>query len=372
MHVDKFVGNFNQINALLYWLNIRYGANTDSTHWFNAFNPKDFKYALIMSNSGNGKSYLTELLAKDFNVELFTINPLNLTNENEMNNFIKSINMQTLSGKQKIIFIDDLDDFPINYKKKLIEIKELSRYPIIYTSTLYMKDIGTVNVKKQDNNNNKQTFTYLKDGFIVKIHKPLTSELEEFLKQKALGDVPESIIKKIAEESKSVRSAVNSLHNHSINELVEPHKTFRDLVNDTKHRRLSKPLDKRLLNVLFTSITGYNDDAKNVMFRFAEFDYLINRCWSQVGIQKINPFIINHMNEHIEDVLNYTYKSSIKEQLKQKTYVPSKKQVCFNDTKHDEKIDEQQIMSHIKMNKTKSNTKKDNKSTIATIDKWGI
>ena len=323
MYVDKFIGSFNQIDALMYWLNIRYGAKSQPKHWFDAFNPNDFKFVLILSDSGNGKSYLVELLSKDFNVELFTITSSNLINENDMNNFIKSINMQTLDGRKKIIFIDDLDEFSIKYKKKLIEIKELSVYPIIYTSTLYI-NLGNINTEKQNKNTNKQSFTYLNDGFIVKLHKPLASELEKFLKEKSLTDISDDIIKKISLESKSVRSAINSLINYSVNELVEPHKTFRDLVNDTKHRKLSKPLNTKLLNVLVNSIKDYSDDSKKLLFRLAEFDYLMNRNWSQVGRRDIHQFIVNNMKENVEN-LEYTYKQTAEETSKQKVYVPSKK-----------------------------------------------
>lgn len=327
MYVEEFVGAFHQIDALMYWLNIRYGAQANPNHWFDEFNPQHFKFALITADSGNGKTYLGELLSKDFNVELFNINPANLINDDDMNNFFKSINMQTLDNRKKLIFIDDLDEFPSKYRKKLIDLKEISRFPIIYTSTLYMKDIGMIDTKKQSRNKKRKSFIYLKDGFIVKIHKPLSSELQKFLEKKSLDKVPENVVEKIANDSKSVRSALHSLINYSVNELVEPHKTFRDLVNDVKHQRLGKPLDNTLLKILVGSINDYSNDAKKVMFRCADFDYWINRKWNEVGRKTIHPFIVNHLNEPLETSITYRYKPK-KERYKEKEIiVPSKQRV---------------------------------------------
>lgn len=327
MYVEEFVGAFHQIDALMYWLNLRYGAQANPNHWFDEFNPQHFKFALITADSGNGKTYLCELLSKDFNVELFNINPSNLSNNDDMNNFLKSINMQTLDNRKKLIFIDDLDEFSSKYRKKLIDLKELSRIPIIYTSTLYMKDIGMINTKKQSRNKKKKSFTYLKDGFIVNIHKPLSSELKKFLQKKALDDVPENIIEKIANKSKSVRSAINSLINYSVNELVEPHKTFKDNVNDIKYQRLDKPLDNTLLKILFDSINDYDDAAKKVMFQCADFDYLMNRKWNEVGRRTIHPFIVNHINESLEKTITYRYKPKEGYHKEKEIIVPSKKLV---------------------------------------------
>jgi len=327
MYVEKFIGAFHQIDALMYWLNIRYGAQANPNHWFDEFNPQHFKFALITSDTGNGKTYLGELLSKDFNVEMFNINSSNLVNDDDMNNFFKSINLQTLDNRKKLIFIDDLDEFSLKYRKKLIELKTISRFPIIYTSTSYMKDIGMIDTKKQSRNKKRKSFIYLKDGFIVKIHKPISSEIKKFLQKKAFNDIPEDVIEKIANESKSVRSAINSLINYSVNELVEPHKTFKDNVNDIKYQRLDKPLDNTLLKVLFDSINGYNDDAKKVMFRCADFDYWMNRKWNEVGRRHINPFIINHLSEPLKKTITYRYKSK-KERYKEKeVIVPSKQLV---------------------------------------------
>lgn len=324
MYVEQFAGNFSQINAIMYWLNRFYGGDCDNSYWFDEFidGPKSNKFILIIADSGNGKTYLPELISKDFKIELLHITPFDINNGDDLNNFIKSINMMTLDGKEKLVLIDDIDEYYSTYKNKLISIKEHSRFPIIYTSKTPIK-ISEVDTEKQKRNKNLKNFTYLKDGIIVRIHKPTPSEIKSLLEKKSIKDVPYDIVEKISQESKSVRSAINSLQNYSVNKLVEPYKTIRDLVNDVKKRDLKEPMDDSLLKVVFDSVQGFDEDSMKVMLRLSDYDYQINRCWMHTGQKPIHPFIVNHMKEPIEKVLSYRYKPKIEDE--NKVYAKSKK-----------------------------------------------
>jgi len=286
MSVSDFVGNFSKVNILANWLNEFFHEKTEATK----------RYAIITGNSGNGKSLLPKLLAEDFDTELFVISPIDIAGENDLYNVIKSINLQSFTHKQKIILIDDINEFSQKNRTKLCELNSI--YPIIYTCET---------IVKLDNE-------FTNGALLIKIKKPVTSKLIEHLKKKSKEmniDVSDLVLQEIGQESKSVRSAELSLFTALTNDLSKPYQSHYDILKSIKARRLDQPITRLNKHWIFNSIKGYDSNALAMMQRFADFDYRI-----KVQFQDIEPYLVNNMIESIERVTfeerKFTFKSNKK------------------------------------------------------------
>jgi len=279
MKLEDFLGSYKQIQILVEWLNRYYHEPTAEIS----------NYVIIWGPPGNGKSLLPELLAKEFGIDLFKITPLDSLN---INDIIKSVNVTSFDGSNhKLILVDDLDEYPIRVRTELCKIPEISNHPIIYTC------------KVAPYKNEKFIRGSLKDvkGKLIYIGKPLTSELLEYLKTKS--NLPIEQLDKIARESRSVRSALLSIHNQSVNTLTNPIDSLGTLLRKVNNRCVDKPLDRYTIETVFKSIRGYGKDELKVMLKFAEFDYR-----AKGKFEDIDPIFINEMLEPIEKVkLEYQY-----------------------------------------------------------------
>ena len=338
--VRNFIGNSNAKGAIINWLNYHFHSTAtvkckkcgspvmfkgDTEHVFcpkcNSRVDVDIKdYVFLYGNSGNGKSYLPELLANSFEVELFRITPLDIQSTNNLNEIIKSINMGTLSGKKhKIILIDDVDEYSSRYKMGLYEIGALSRHPVIYTSK---RDLYPLYQTKYKNAKKYHTILeFIKNGLIVRVYKPTTSEMFGHLK--TISDLPDDVLKTIARESKSFRSAVLSTYTANVNDLVTPVQSKRELLKSVKERRFKQTLrldnwsnvDEITLMDIFKCIKGYDDNAVALSEKLADFDYRM-----RVLFEEIDPYFVNDMIEPIETIdIDWAWK-------KRKNRVKSKKQ----------------------------------------------
>jgi len=302
MSVSDFVGNFSKVNILANWLNEFFHEKTEATK----------RYAIITGSSGNGKSLLPKLLAEDFDTELFVISPIDIAGENDLYNVIKSINLQSFTHKQKIILIDDINEFSQKNRTKLCELNSI--YPIIYTcETIANLDNEFTNGSLKHQNR------------IIKVKKPVASKLVEYLEKKSKEmniDISDSAIQEIAQESKSVRSAELSLYTALTNELSKPYQSHLDILKSIKARRLNQSITRLNKHWIFNSIKGYDSNALALMQRFADFDYRI-----KVQFQDIEPYFVNNMIESIEKVVfeehefvfkNYKKKPKTKQEKEKK------------------------------------------------------
>jgi len=279
--INDFLGNQTQVKQLCDWLNKFYHEPTSEVQG----------YAIVYGPSGNGKTLLGKLLANSFEVELMLFTPL----DTNVDDIIKSINMKTLDGMEhKLILIDDLDEFPSNMKKKLFELSNISNHPIIYTCKgLFFPP------------------EFISKGLVVKIKKPLTTEIYDHLK--TISNLPPEKLMEIAKDSPSVRSAELSTYNASVNDLTNPTQTNYDVFKNAKARSLSGNLGRGKVAYLFSCIEGYDLDALKVRGKFAEFDYR-----TKVKFEEIDSYFINYMREPIEKVLKYQ-KYNEKEKDKEKS-----------------------------------------------------
>lgn len=297
--IDEFIGNEETVKIIGDWLSAYYN------------NPKNVsnKYAIIFGNSGNGKTFLVSILAKLYRVELFYITPDDVTNELDANNIYKSINLKTLDNTtNKLILIDDVDEITeSSFKELMFSVPKMSIYPVIYTSKSYylQKEFIDGSLKKIVLDNKG----HVKKTELLKVVKPLTSILEEYLKRKAerIGvKVSDEVLHDIALNSKSVRSAELSLYNQVVNDVLNPEKTKYELLKSISARKLQEPLTRENINMIFKSIKGYDENALRVMLKFAEFEYRI-----RVKNEDIDPLFVNEMIEPLEKVkFEYEYESS--------------------------------------------------------------
>jgi len=284
--LQTFVG-FDTKKQVVNWLNEFFHKKTEKTK----------PYCILHGTSGNGKTILPKLLAEEFDAELFYICPLDIQNNTDLNNIIKSLNTQSLTHRKKIIHVDDVDEFHYNYKSKLVET--ISIYPVIYTCNLikgFSEDFGT-------------------NGLRVFMRKPITSEILKFLE--TISDLPIETLDNIARNSKSMRSAVLSTYTGELNELRHPTVSMKEFLWNVKKRDIDDVLNRGKISYIFKSIRGYDSDALKVMNRFADFDY---RC--RVKFEEIDSYIVNNMIEPIEKI-DMDYES--KKKYKKNIYQPEKK-----------------------------------------------
>lgn len=320
--VRNFIGNSKAKEDIVNWLNYHFHSTAtvkckkcgfpimfkgDTEHMFcpkcNSRVNVDIKdYVFLYGSSGNGKSYLPELLANSFEVELFRITPLDIQSTNDLNNVIKSINMGTLSGKRhKIVLIDDIDEYSNHYKMGLYGIGSMSRHPVIYTSK---RDLYPQYQTKQGSAKKYNTVVdFIKNGQPIRLYKPTTSEMLEHLK--TVSNLPDDVLNTISRESKSFRSAVLSTHTANINDLVTPTQSKREILRSVKERRFKQTLrlnnwstdNEITLMDIFKCINGYDDNAVALSEKLANFDYRM-----RVLFEEINPCFVNEMIEPIETI----------------------------------------------------------------------
>jgi len=225
------------------------------------FNNQHSKQIILTGPPGNGKTYLIQLLAEKYDYHLQTIDPYDITNKNDFNNIIKTLNLLPIDcqQKKKLVLIENLDEFHKNYRTRLFEMHTVCNYPIVFTGH---KMNSYVPVK------------YRNKIEIFRIKKPAKTKIKFLLKQKIQElniEMDDEILDKIAEKSPSVRSAINSLYNSSPNEITNPLPTFREQIDNIKHNNLKEDVNLKLLYCIFGNVTDYK-----TMSILAEFDLLLN------------------------------------------------------------------------------------------------
>jgi len=289
--VKDFVGNEIQVHKICNWLNKLYHNEKNDIS----------NYAIIHGFSGNGKSFLVELLANDFNVELFKITPFELNSETNLNNFIKSINIKTLTGKKnRLIFIDDFDEFDWKYRKKLYDIPDISIYPVIYSTKTFSID--------------KNFYQFYKKALTISLSKPRMGDMIKYIKNKLPFYYDKTKVEQILKESNSFRSAVLSVYNMSVNNLTNPTVSKQSFISSVNRKVTNKNLTSNDVKLIFDSIRGYDINSMKVMMKFAEFDYRLKGKFERTegeSYPAIDKFFVNNMKEPINKIgLKYVYKNN--------------------------------------------------------------
>ena len=289
--INEFIGknNVDTVRILINWINDCYRApETVQTN-----------YAILYGDSGNGKTFLVQLLADLFHLELFRITPFDIESGKDIYDIIKSVNITTLQGKKhRMILVDDFEDFKSSYQKQLLVIKDISHYPVVYTFRSHPTNQefikGSLKAPK---------------GRVLKIQKPLTEDLVEYMKKHS--SLPIEKIREIAQESNSVRSAMLCLKGSCVNDTLNPWISKGRMLQTIQKRNLTSILDRYDIRMVFRAIQGYDSKALSVKEAFADYDYRLCAKFERVGsISGIDPWLVNHMTEPIEDVdLRLVYRS---------------------------------------------------------------
>ena len=269
--MKQFVGNSDSVAKLARWLNEYFNSKANWTK----------SYAVVYGDSGNGKTSLVYYLADKFNVDVYRITSDDSTNINQC---LKSLNLQRLGGKlKKIVLVDDINEFG-NHKNVLYNIDNICNYPIIYT-------------------NNKYPPEELRNGILIEIKKPRSSQLFNYLKhhQQETGigkNLDDNIIRKLAEDSISFRSAVNSLYTGYVSENITPCLNISGEKKALPRRALSVDMDYGLLNVFLKNMKCYSDDEFKVFNRFVLFEAEMKSKFKSF----IDSYLVNNMLEPIEKI----------------------------------------------------------------------
>lgn len=255
-------------------------------------------FAIICGNSGNGKTYLCKQLAKDFGYQLREITADDIESKEDLDVILKTINMRDMSGKKKLIVIDDVPAIRralgrmkiTRNMNKIFEIGKISNYPVIFTTDTYKKPHG-----------GKLFPDYITEGSKkIWISKPEKYLMIKFL-QKVDSEMEKSIIEEIAEKSPSVRSAVKAVRTGNINELTEENISNRQLLIMLSRRKMPESITRDNIHMLFNSISigrkANKRDLLDVTARFADFDYCVKGKH-----QSIDSWIVNHLPENIENI----------------------------------------------------------------------
>ena len=256
MQLNDFIGNEKAKQQLTDWLNKFYHSTKNT-------NP----YAIIQGYTGNGKTTLVYALANSYNVYVHRITADDVFDAHSFNSFAKSLNLQHLKHlkTKKLILIDDLNEFPKHIRKKLYTIYKISNYPIIFT-------IDTLDSIKNDNNYND----FIRRAIIVKVEKPLSSKLHQLLQEKAkeLGVAASyDVLLEIAQNSLSVRSAINSLYNLCTNDVLTPPQP--NIFGERKlllQRKVQNYIDVELIKRLSKNLNCYEKNGLLLMNLLSSFD----------------------------------------------------------------------------------------------------
>jgi hypothetical protein len=264
-------------------------------------------FAIICGNSGNGKTYLCKQLASAFDYQLREINADDINSKEDLDIILKTTNNKDMTGKKKLIVIDDVPAIRRKLSriraskdmKKVFDVARISHYPVIFTTDTYKKSYGGKLFPDYITKNAKKIW----------INKPANRLLVKFL-EKVDENVDKKTLIEIAQKSPSVRSAIKSVQTNSINDITEEKLSNRQLLKMLSSRLMPKDVTRDNIHMICNSITlGRKtniDDLVDVMEVFADFDYRVKGKH-----QDIEPWIINHVPEKIENVwLANNYKNT--------------------------------------------------------------
>jgi len=266
-------------------------------NWFRNLHSKRI---ILDGPPGNGKTFLVELLCKEYNYHLHRIDPYDFRNKQEFNNIIKTLNLLPLDCKEtkKVILIENINEFHKNYRKRLFEIHNICNYPIVITG--YKINIPNKHRKKIE---------------VFRLNKPTPTKIRLFLEkklQKLNVEMDEETLEKISKISPSIRSAVNSLYNSTPNEITNPNPSYYEQLNNIKFKILKDNVNRNLVCYLFGNVKDFN--SMNIFCRYemelsrkfkTEMDkYLFNNMTFDF-VSNDYPEFMNKQYGNGEDVSKY-------------------------------------------------------------------
>jgi len=299
MHLDTYKGNFETVSSLNEWLK----------EFFHSKNGKTKPYTIIHGSSGNGKTFLVECIAKDYKVDLlrFTADDFDDVDLVEKSLNLQGINTENLS---KIILIDDVQD--IKNKKRLYKLHETCNYPLIFI---------TNDIKGLDDD-------FRDDGLVLRIKRPLTSEIKEYLEENAKElKIECDCIDEIATQSNSIRTALQGLLLGRPIIKNSPLNSMSTNLRLMSRRALIEDLNYPTLVSAFRSLKEFTLESYRLKEKFCEFDELWHVQFFKDKERTLDPIFINNIEEKIE-LVKVEYKKK-EEKIKEKKESKKKKEDDF-------------------------------------------
>jgi len=297
-----YVGDINQVNKLVKWLNDYYHSKQNDTP----------KFVILHGPTGNGKTLLVYKLAERFKVDVYRITSEDVSTKQTLSDTLQRINLCSIDGNQtkKIVLIDDIQDFS---NHTYIKILDISMHPVMITSDKYLSPNITENIKHK--------------FFQLEIKKPLPSQIFKIIKtvqqeQKIGINLTDQQLETIARESKSARGAINALYTGQIQHLT-PQPSILDIRRQLPKRELTKDIDIPLMVSLTKTQHCYDTDTLDVYNRFCEFDF----CLRGKFYQKIDKEIVNLIPEPIEQIKWIKQEKKKQKKFKSKKEEPPKQSI---------------------------------------------
>ena len=270
--------------------------------WIDAF----FKgtsnaYIILSGTTGNGKTYATEQLAKEHQLDLLLYNSDDINNIESFNNIEKSLNLQSInSTKKKLIVFDDIQY--VRNKKRLYKLYKTSIYPVIYIVD------NLQNISKD----------FVAEALCYKIRKPFNFELIRILEQEAKKrNLDCKNIFDIVQQCRSIRTAIQSLY---LDCPIEKHRYEDNYYNNIKlmsQRVLNDDISWSVLKGAFKNIKPINNEALGLMCELSYFDYVVHYLHFKDKRKLLNKIFFNSL-PNIELVKPEYKKKEFKKKKKEK------------------------------------------------------
>jgi hypothetical protein len=302
MHLDTYKGNFDIVSSLNEWIKEFFHSKQKSTK----------PYAIIHGPSGNGKTYLVECMAKDYKVDLLRFTADDMEDSDCIDNIEKSLNLQEINTENlsKIILIDDVQY--LNNKKRLYTLYETCNYPLIFITN----DISGLDKE------------FVSEGLSLKLKRPLTSEIKEFLEEKSKElNIKCDCIDDIAKESISIRTALQGL---LLGRPIIKNSPLNSMSTNLKllsRRSLQEDLNYPTMVAAFRSLKEINTKTYQLMVAFCELDEWWHVQFFKNKDRTLDAFFINNMPEAI-DLVKVEYKEKEKK-VKEKKPKKEKEEFCM-------------------------------------------
>jgi len=227
--LDEIVGNESARDKIRSWfLDISRG--------------KYHKSILISGPPGTGKTSFAYALKEEFDLELIEMNASQFRNKKEVDKIIQNTKLAgTLSGKKKIILIDDIDVLGIRDRGGASEISKLIKeikIPVILTARdAWNKKISKIRIQCE-----LVKLKRISRASILKVLKKI-STLENI-------NISEELLSKIASNANGdVRSAINDLQSkstHNRNQKKDIFNIVRDIFKQNKYLEVKKAVSGKI------------------------------------------------------------------------------------------------------------------------------
>lgn len=279
-----YIGNINTKNKVIQWLNEYYHSNNTK-----------LPCIILHGSHGNGKTYLVELLAKQFKVDIYKITADDVATQQNIKDCIQRLNLRKLDGStEKIILLDSIEEFKST--SCINKIVQCAHHPVICTTSKYYQPTNFAFKFKN-----------------IPVYKPYPNKLYDLLEQQNTNLTNEQL-HHIAQHSPSIRSALNSLHTGEPNTLIDPNNNILGLMRQLPKRAIKQDMNLTDILIISKKINCFTEEGQQIYSRFCIFNADIKIKFKGA----IDSFVINNMLEPIEKVQWFTNNKISTKQVKQK------------------------------------------------------